>query len=404
MTQQPRPGTVDSPGAILPPGALLPPALTAQWGLPGPFVYDSTTARRVPAVSRALQLFGGLCKQMPMDAYRGGAALPRPNILQRPDPVRARSWFVQNSVEDYLLNGNTICLITSRGADGWPLSVVWLPITWCYIQWIPWDQQAINYFYVGQMLNFDDVIHVRRGADRWYPVRGVGVVEEHLSTLDRVAAEEEYERQTLAGSAVPSVAVIAPQANLTQEVAQQAKDQWMQTFAGPIRQPAVLPNGTQIVPLAWSPSDAQLTEARHMSLQDVANIFNLDGYWLGAPVAGMTYKSVAPQYQQILRTSLEGVLVDFEDVWSDAWLPRGQYVRFDRQQLLREDLATSAVALSQLVTAGIIDTDYAASYLGMPAAAGGAGQPLPITTPEQTEEEPGEEPEETTQESEETAQ
>ena len=57
-------------------------------------------------------------------------------------------------------------------------------------------------------------------------------------------------------------------------------------FSGPTREPVFLPNGTAVIPLAWSPTDTQLAEARHMSLLDVANMFNLDGYWLGAPVAG----------------------------------------------------------------------------------------------------------------------
>jgi HK97 family phage portal protein len=207
-------------------------------------------------------------------------------------------------------------------------------------------------------------------VDRWYPVRGVGVVEEHLSTLDRAAQEEEYERSTLSGAAVPSVAIITPQATLTQDVADQAKDAWMDKFGGPVRMPAILPNGTEVIPLAWSPSDTQLIEARKMTLTDIANIFNLDSYWLGAAVQGMTYKTAAPQYQQILRTSIEPVIADFEQVWSQAWLPRGQMVRFDRNKLLAEDLPTTATALSTLVTAGIIGPEAAWDMLnGLPLAA-----------------------------------
>ena len=213
---------------------------------------------------------------------------------------------------------------------------------------------------------------MRRGADRLYPIRGVGVVEEHLATLDRAAAEEEYERSTLSGAAVPSVAVIAP-GQVNQEVADEAKQAWQAKFAGAIREPVILPNGTQVVPLAWSPTDAQLIEARKLTLVDIANIFNIDGYWLGAPVAGMTYKTSSPQYQQILRTSLEPVLVDFEDVWSDAWMPRGQKIHFERNQLLREDLPTSAIALCQLKGSGIIAADEARDYL--------MGQPLELSGP-----------------------
>ena len=256
-------------------------------------------------MARAVQLYGGMVKQMTMDAYKGARpVLPRPQILYRPDPDRGRPWFVQNSVEDYLLNGNAISYITVRGHDGWPLATQWLPAAWVYIEWSSYiDETAVNYYYLGNRLNPDNVVHVRRGADRWYPVRGVGVVEQHLSTLDRAAAEEEYERNTMAGASVPSVAVIAPQASITQEVADDAKDRWVMKLGGATREPVILPNGTQVIPLAWSPSDTQLIEARKLTLLDVANLFNLDGYWLGAPVAGMTYRTAGPQYQQILRTS-----------------------------------------------------------------------------------------------------
>ena len=371
-------------GRAVPPapngGSILPPP--GGIGFPGPYVYDSRTARRIPAVGRAIQLFGGMCKQMPIDAYRGGVALPRPRLLSRPDPYNARSWFVQVSVEDYLLNGNAIAYVTARGADGWPLAVMWLPTSWVYVTWTPPNPTNVEYWYLGSVLDPDDVIHVKRGADRFYPVRGVGVVEEYLDTLDRAAMEEEYERQVLQGAAVPSVAVITPQAVLTQDVADEAKANWLTKFGGPVREPAILPNGTQIVPLAWSPSDAQLVEARKATLIDIANAFNLDGYWLGSPVAGMTYKTAGPQYQQILRTSLEPVLADFEDVWSYAWLPRGTSIRFDRNQLLRDDLATTAQALALLVQAGIISPDQAAAYIALPSAGGGDPTQLQVDAPD----------------------
>jgi HK97 family phage portal protein len=338
---------------------------------PGPYVFDATSARSVPSVSRCLQLIGGMCKQMPMDAYRGTAPLPRPGILRRPDPFNAASWFVQISVEDYLLSGNAVCRISSRGADGWPQTVQWLPINWVYIVWVPGNLTPDYYFY-GQRLDPAEVIHVKRGADRWYGgMRGVGVVEECLPTLDRIAMEEIYEYSTLSGSAVPSVAVITPTPFLTQEEADTAKLGWEGAYGGPNRSPAILPAGTQVIPLSWSPTDTQMIEARKLSLTDCANAFNLDGYWLGAPTAGITYKTSGPQYQQILRTTLEPILADFEDVWSDAWLPRGQKIRFDRNQLLRDDLATTTVALAGslgLVGSGIMSTDEARQYLQLSPA------------------------------------
>jgi HK97 family phage portal protein len=365
------------PGMLSATGSLTPPVPGFTYGLPGPYVYDTTTARQVPAVGRAIQLYGGMAKQMRLDVYRGYQRVdPTPRLAQRPDPLNARSWFVQCSVEDYLLNGNAISLVTARGADGWPLAVMWLPASWVYIVWQPGDPTNVDYFYApaiglgfgitGVQLPSDQVIHVKRGADRGYPVRGIGVVEEFIDTLDRAAMEEEYERSTLNGAAVPSVAIIAPQAQVPQDVADQAKADWIAKYGGPTREPAVLPAGTQVVPLAWSPADTQLSEARKLTLTDVANLFNLDGYWLGAPTSGITYKTAAPQYQQILRTSLEPVISDFEDVWSYAWLPRGVEVRFDRTKLLRDDLATTAGAVSTLVAGHVITPAEGRVMLGLP--------------------------------------
>jgi HK97 family phage portal protein len=293
--------------------------------------------------------------------------------LQKPDLDRGGSEFVGLSVEDYLLSGNAVALVMSRGADGWPLAVRWLPAQWVFIQWNPYDPAVpYSYFYLSQELPLDDVIHVRRSCDRYYPVRGVGIVEEHLASLDRVAMEEEYERGALGEGGVPSVAVIAPQATLTQDNADEAKVAWLDKFSGPVREPVILPNGTTVVPLAWSPSDTQLSEARRLSLLDVANMFNLDGYWVGAPVAGMTYRTAAPQYQQALKTSLEPVLADFEDLWSDALFPRGTGLRFRRDQLLREDLATSMQAATMGVSAQIMTLPEARVLVGLPPTTQGA--------------------------------
>lgn len=344
----------------------------------GPFVWDASSARRIPGVGRALGIYAGMLKQAPLDAWRGVQELPRPRLLERPDPTNARSWFVQVQVEDYLLNGNAVGLVTARGADGWPAAASWVPAVWCYVQWTP--GQPAEYWVAGRKLPREDVVHVKRGADRLYPVRGVGVVEEYLNTLDRMALEEEYERSALAHGAVPSVAVIAPNPGLSQPEADAAKLSWMEKYSGANREPAILPGGTQVIPLGWSPSDNQMTEARKMSLTDVANMFNLDGYWVGAPAASMTYRSPGPMYLNLLRTSVEPVAVDFEDVWSDAWLPRGTKVRFDRQMLLRDDMQTTVATLVQATGAPIMSVDEARQYLTLPVTDGVVSATSPVAT------------------------
>src|SRR5262245_39441434 len=344
-----------------------------------PLVWDAATAMALPGVARAVAIYSGLTRQMPIDAYRGTSPLPRPRILDQPDPNAARPWFVGVHVEDYLLNGNALNYITAYDSTGWPAAVTWLPATWVSVTWSR-DDPVTRYLIDGEELDPARVVHVRRGADRWCPARGVGVVEQHLRSLDRIASEEEYERETLNSSGVPSVAVITPNPKLGSDEAVKAKADWMSKFAGPRREPAILPGGTQVVPLGWSPDDAQMTAARQMSLLDIANMFNLDGYYLGAPTSSLTYQSPGPNYTALLRMSLEPVLSDIEGTWSMSWLPMGRTVRFDRSTLTRDDLATTINTLATATAAGLMSIDEARLYLGLPASPAGPTVISPVAT------------------------
>lgn len=341
--------------------------------LRGPLVTDAASAKSIPAVGRASDIYCGAIKQMPMDAYRGTVLQTRPRLLDQPDPNAPPGWFVGVQVDDYLLDGNALNYITAYDATGWPAATTWLPAAWCSIGWNPARPGAVQYLVDGVELDVDRVVHVRRGADRACPVRGIGAVEQYLRTLERVASEEAYEQNTLSSAGVPSVAVISNNPELSDDESTAAKVEWMEKYAGPRREPAILPAGTQVIPLGWSPDDAQLTEARRMSLLDVANAFNLDGYYVGAPNANLVYQSPGANFSNLLRLSLEPVLKDFEDVWSMAWLPRGQRMRFDRIQLTRDDFAGTIITLAAAVDAQIITTEEARAYLGL---SGGSGPSL----------------------------
>jgi HK97 family phage portal protein len=339
---------------------------------------------RIPGVARASQIYSGMLKQAPMESFRGiDPVQPRPRLLEEPDPNESRPWFVQCHVEDYLWSGNAVNYITSYGSDGWPATVVWLPAAWVQITTPPQRYDDPTYYVNGVQIETSRVVHIKRGADRWNPARGVGVIEQHLATLDRAALEEDYERDALRNGAVPSVAVITPNPRLGTDEANEAKVAWLDKFGPAKREPAILPAGTQVIPLAWSPEDAQLTQARQMTLVDVANCFNLDPYWLGAPGSSLTYRSPGPMYTNLLRVSLEPVLADFESIWSMKWLPRGQKVRFDRLALTRDDLQTMVATLTMAISGNppLMTQAEARVMLGLPPTAPGLTTAPPTSEP-----------------------
>lgn len=349
-------------------------------------VWDAGTARSIPGVGRALDLYAGLIGQCALTRVRGDVTMSTPRLLERPDPDMAFPTFVGVHTEDFLLHGNAAHLVTARDANGWPAAVRWYSAH----RWLitedtdergrPNGQPA--YWLDGYRVPRDDVVHVRRGADPMFPWRGVGVVEQYLRTLDRVGLQEAAEAENLKGRGMPAVAVIAPNPELAPADADAVADKWVERFAGPEAKPGIFPRDTKIQTLSWTPDDAQMIQARSMSLKDVANIFNLDGYWLGAEGSSHTYRSPGPMFLTLLRVSLNPIMRTLEDEWSFMWLVRGQTARFDRSELLRDDLLSMVQAFSTGARF-FPDPDEPRRLMGLPAL-GPDAYPDPPTPPEPT--------------------
>lgn len=334
-------------------------------------VWNTDTARRIPGVGRALAVTAGLASVMSLDAFRGIDPLPRPRILEQPDLQLARSTFVRMSLEDYLLEGNAASYVTARFENGWPAAVSWYPAHEWHAMIDPRTGRR-RYWLRGREVNPDDVVHVQNGADPLNPARGVGVVEQYVRSLDRVALQEERERTDISEGQVPSIAVVAPaSSDASEEDLDEAAVKWEEKFQAPGRKPVFLPDGTKVLPLSWSPSDAESQAARKASLQDVANMFNVDGYYLGAPASSHTYRTPGLMFTVHVRLTLNPLLAPFEDVWSMSWLPRGQRVTFAREEVQEDDLGTLVGTLTKASGGPVMLLNEARSRLKLAPVPGG---------------------------------
>lgn len=346
-------------------------------------VWNADTASSIPGMSRALALYGGLIGSCMLQHRQGIDVLPdTPRLLAQPDPDLAYSTFVRLHVEDWWLHGNACHLVTSRSArDGYPTSVRWFPARRWSIQEDPQRAQPI-YLLDGKEVPRGDVVHVQRGADPWFPYRGMGVVEQHLRTLNRAGLEEAAEAASLTDRGTPNVAIITPQTEPDPADLDAAADKWVERFRGTEGKPAFFPKDTEIVPLSWNPQQGQMVEARKMTLVDVANLMNLDGFWVGAETSSHTYRSPGPMFLVLLKTALGPVMDPFEQVWSQAWLPNGRQVGFDRVTLLRDDLG-SMIAAFKGADRFFPDPNEPRRYMGFPALPE-ASWPAPAAPPEPT--------------------
>ncbi|MDO5534379.1 MAG: phage portal protein [Propionibacteriaceae bacterium] len=343
-------------------GVVWPPS-ESNWS---PLLGGSMTSqqmRAIPAIGRGLALIEGMCMQMPMDAKRGDEILPRPRLLEQPDPTRDRAWFVGQQVDDYLVHGNAVALVTSRDATGWVASVMHVPAA--LVDMVVDVDGVVSYWANGVELPAGDVVHVRRGADPLQVERGLGVLEQFMRPLGRIEKQGRYEEAVLDGAAVPSVVVTTNNDKPSQEAMDAASDRWMEKFGGPVRKPLFLPAGSTAVPLSWSPADSQLVEARQLSLTDAANVLNMDAFWVGGGMSsGLTYRSPGPMWLNFLRQTAAPILEQLELSWSQAWLPRGQRVSFDRRVVLAEDMRTAVSWVSRAHEKGLITLSEARKALG----------------------------------------
>lgn len=359
-------------------GYTLQPWSEIVWPAMDALPMTTSRALSVPAIARCVQVIESAIRVCPLDAVRGDQVKPRPRVLSRPDPTRGLAWWLGVNVRDYLLEGNALQLVTSRDAYGYPASVAWLPAAHTMMAVDPVTGEPV-YWHRGVQLDAQDVMHVRRGADPAYPWRGIGVVEQHLDAAARAKSQEDYESRSLSGSGVPSVVVIAPNADLSQKEADDAKDRWEQQFSGAQRRPAILPAGTEVKPLSWSPTDAQMVEAKKMTLLDMANIFNLDGWWVGASAGSFNYKTPGQMWTGLMRQTTSPIMSDFEDIWSDHLVIQSQRVRFDRKAATRDDFASEIATMDRAVKAGLMTQLEARDYLGLPPI-----DPAELPTPQAT--------------------
>ena len=344
-------------------------------------------AKALPGVGRALSLICGLISTMPLNAVRGRDVLdPRPRLLDAPDPDNSLPWFLYQQVEDWWLHGNAVQLVTARSRNGWPAAVMPLQAERVNITITPASlnrPRVVAYWYDGVSLPTQDIIHVKRGVDPFMPERGVGVLEQHVLTLARARDQEEAERNNMASAGVPSVVIFTPGPVPTPEQMQDAKTRWMETHQGPGREPAFLPAGSEVKPLAWSPTDAQMVEARQLTLTDLSNIANLDPYWLGGSQGSLTYQSPGPLFLGLLRQTLEPILSALEAVWTRHWLPRGLLVKADRQAILGDDMGTTIGWLQTADSFGLLTKDEQRAYIGKsPLPASHYAPPVPPPVPD----------------------
>ena len=187
--------------------------------------------------------------------------------------------------------------------------------------------------------------------------------------LDRHAA------RLFANGARPSGALIFPK-GMGEESVKKARTAWRATHEteGTSGQTAILYDGTDFKPFAFTSTDAQFLENRKFQILEIARAFNIPAPMIG-DLERATWSNSEQKGREFLSYTLEPWLRGVESalrraLFSDAER-RTHVIRFDRDDLTRADLSTRATVINSLISSQTICPNEGRDWLGLPPREGG---------------------------------
>jgi len=302
----------------------------------------------VPGAWRASLQISDLLGSVPWHAYRERGAgpierlTPTPPLLDQPNPAETRMSTFSSWALDLVWEGNAVGIVAARNLMGWPTAVLPVPADMVMVRRVGLGANAgglpvgsVEYNIGGQSFGPADIVHIK-GPSAPGELRGMGVLECHLSTLT-LARDQASQADSVSRHGVPTGLLKTTNPDATEQDLRDAKTAWMNAQAE--RTIASLNATTEFEPLSWNPEELQLVEARKFTLHELALIFGLPLYFLGADQSSRTYSNIEQEGLNLLKFSLGGHLARFEQTLT-MHMPRGTFAKASLDAILRADTLT----------------------------------------------------------------
>ncbi|GAA3077888.1 portal protein [Streptosporangium carneum] len=294
------------------------------------------------AVWASVTLLAGTAAMLPVDVLSGTGAdkreRPKPRWLLDPagDGNGLEDWTWQ-LMYSWLLRGNGFGLVGERDPRTGAATQILLQHPDEVAAWK--DQEGKPRYRIGgKEVPKDQVWH-----KRVFPVpgrlKGLSPIEHHALTVGVGIAALRFGSQWFEEGAHPT-GILTSDKNLDQEQASTAKQRFLAAIRGK-REPVVMGAGWQYKAIQIAPGESQFLETNQFTSAECARIFGpglaeVLGYESGG---SMTYSNVESRSLHLLIYALDPWLTRLERVLTEL-LPRPQYVKVNRNALLRTDLLT----------------------------------------------------------------
>lgn len=313
-----------------------------------------TEAVQIAAVHRCLALIKGISAGLPLEMYdeSTNAEIEGPVWLMQPDPRMSRGVQIAATIQDLALYGLAYWEVLEV-ENGKPSRFAYVNYTRVMPSYNRSETVVAYYnvdgnrrpdFGVGSLITF-------QGLDEGALYRGKVVLRR---AYDLQLAAQQYAATPSPTGVIKNNGADLPQAEVTGLL-----NQWKNAR----KRGAV---GYLSAQLEWqassySPVEMALNEQIDNSDSAIAQLFNLDPYWVNAQKSSMTYSNVRDVNRQLYQTTLRYYLDPIEQRlnFEDIGYPGRFEIRFSLDEFLRSDPMERVTVIEKLVQNGIITVDEA---------------------------------------------
>lgn len=293
-------------------------------------------------VFACVRLLADTIASLPWKAYRRDAngvpkELPsQPQILQQPYPTFDLFQWKWMVVASMALRGNSYHMVAARDRAGYPTALLPLHPDLVHLEMRPDVTMWFDPIYRvgGEKIDSADMIHIRRFTMPGEPL-GLSPIRQAAVAIGMGLSAEEYGYRYFKDSANPS-GVLSTDQDLDEGSVRRQQKNWISSHGGR-RMPAVLTNGFKWQTLSISPEESQFLQTRQFQRSEICMMYGVPPILIGDT------KETTAWGTGVEQITLGAVTYTFS-AWTacieselSALLPRGQFVRFDYDALLRGD-------------------------------------------------------------------
>ena len=328
---------------------------------------SESTALEVTALMACVSLIADSVASLPLRSIR--------HIGARTEPVAMPKWLDANQmhtqyelihmiVTSLALHGNAFVYVDRDLNTDLPISLTPLHPTNVQVTIVNRERY---YTTNGAVIDPNNMLHLRW----WTPPQsalGLSPIEMQRNTIGLALAQARFINQWYSEGATPS-SVLEVEGDMTAEQAKVLQATW-ETSHRRRRRPAVLTNGMKWRPITSSAQDMELAESREQTVNDIARIFRVPNYMIGARGDSQTYQNNESAGMHFVTYTLLPWLVRIERALSTLMFTPLE-LKFDTSAFLRADTMTRFRAHQLGIMSGFLTPNEARAVEGMEPYEGG---------------------------------